>query len=289
TCVQSEADTPLVRRQAELGVTHRWLGFDTLRDIHTQFTDTAGALSHLREARPDLVLFSKGVPPALLAAQRAASQRGLPFVVVEGFVAPYWARQFAAWLGEIALHYARARAVVAVSQENLTLLRQYFGLHPGHGEVIHYGRPAPFFDPPDPVTRRRLRQEQSIPEDAVLCFTAARVDHNKGYGFPLEAVRRLLAGPAGRRRAFSRAGGGGGGPVLGGGGGAGGRLPAPDGVRVVGQRWAVADWLAAADVFVLPWECEGMPLAIMEAMARGLPVAATAVSGIPEELGPTGR
>ena len=34
---------------------------------------------------------------------------------------------------------------------------------------------------------------------------------------------------------------------------------------------------------------EGMPLAIMEAMAKRLPVVATAVSGIPEELGDTGR
>jgi glycosyltransferase involved in cell wall biosynthesis len=32
-----------------------------------------------------------------------------------------------------------------------------------------------------------------------------------------------------------------------------------------------------------------MPLSIMEAMAKALPVAASGVSGIPEELGPTGK
>ena len=49
------------------------------------------------------------------------------------------------------------------------------------------------------------------------------------------------------------------------------------------------DWLDAADLFVLTSLAEGMPLAIMEAMAKGLPVMATAVSGIPEELGESGH
>jgi glycosyltransferase involved in cell wall biosynthesis len=40
---------------------------------------------------------------------------------------------------------------------------------------------------------------------------------------------------------------------------------------------------------LLPSEVEGMPLSVMEAMAKGLPIAATAISGIPEELGETGQ
>jgi glycosyltransferase involved in cell wall biosynthesis len=42
--------------------------------------------------------------------------------------------------------------------------------------------------------------------------------------------------------------------------------------------------LASADVFCLPSTYEGMPLAILEAMAAGLPVVATAVSGNPEAV-----
>jgi len=40
-----------------------------------------------------------------------------------------------------------------------------------------------------------------------------------------------------------------------------------------------------ADIFVFPSHYEGMPMAILEALAAGLPVAATAIGGIPELVG----
>jgi glycosyltransferase involved in cell wall biosynthesis len=48
------------------------------------------------------------------------------------------------------------------------------------------------------------------------------------------------------------------------------------------QKW---DLLAESDVFLLPSHAEGMPNAVLEAMAAGLPVIATPVGAIPEMLG----
>jgi len=53
-------------------------------------------------------------------------------------------------------------------------------------------------------------------------------------------------------------------------------------VHLLGKRNEVPECLAASDVFVLASNWEGNPLAVIEAMAAGLPVVATAVGGVPE-------
>lgn len=50
---------------------------------------------------------------------------------------------------------------------------------------------------------------------------------------------------------------------------------------------SMADELGRADILVLPSYSEGMPNAVLQAMAAGLPVVATSVGGIPELIGDT--
>ena len=268
-------------------IEHVRIPFDTRRDPERNLTDTQTAAAVLRSARPDIVIFTNCAPVSQVAATIAAAEQAIPFVIVEGYVprpGPLSPQQ--AWMLHFQrLLYERAKAVIAVSRDNLDLLRAHYGLHARKGEVIHYGRPDEFFQSRNPELRQRAREELGIATDATVCLTTARFTDVKGFSHQFSAMGLLRNRPAWEHLHFVWAGDG---PLR----DACIRRVADEGfgsrVSMPGHVTDVISLLDAADIFVLPSHYEGMPLSIIEAMAKGLAVAATGVSGIPEQLGQTG-
>jgi glycosyltransferase involved in cell wall biosynthesis len=59
-------------------------------------------------------------------------------------------------------------------------------------------------------------------------------------------------------------------------------------VRLLGYRYDVQDLLGAADMFALPSAGEAYGIAVVEAIAAGLPVVVTAAGAMPEIAGDAG-
>jgi predicted O-linked N-acetylglucosamine transferase (SPINDLY family)/glycosyltransferase involved in cell wall biosynthesis/GT2 family glycosyltransferase/SAM-dependent methyltransferase len=284
-CAQPRGEGPLVQAQAQGGIQHCWTAYNPVVDFGRSFVDEDDARRILEQARPELVFFSDCCAFSHLAAKQAVLARDIPFVVICHSEATYLAERFARYLPTVQVQLERARAVIGVSQSSLGVMRRHFGLAADKGQVIYNGCAENYFAPADPAGRSRLRADLALPADAVLCFTAARLDAGKCHQLQLEAIRRLR--DSGRLGAlhFAWAGDGDLRPQL---EQQVKALKLEDRVHLLGYRWDVRDLMGAADIFVLTTLYEAMPLCILEAMARGLPVLASAVGGIPEELGETG-
>ncbi len=173
--------------------------------------------------------------------------------------------------------FRNSHASVACSRSTMLSLQQDLGLRPGRLGVVLNGVPVPRGAPD--VVRREIGCKQG----ELLLFTAGTLVRRKGHMVLLQALQRLAElgctvpwrlAIAGWRTGDEPA-----------------RLDAfisqhslGNRVHLLGQRSDVADWLAAADVFVMPSLWEGLPLAILEAMLAGKVIVASATSGIPEAI-----
>ncbi len=154
--------------------------------------------------------------------------------------------------------FRRGVAAVAVGGEVARSFRDFYGFEPA--ATILNG-----VDIAQPCARRDWRAANGFADGDILIVSVARLDPQKNPLGLIEAFARvdcprchlLMAGEGSLRS------------------------PAPR-VHFLGVRPDVAEILSAADIFALASDWEGTPIALMEAMAAGLPVVATAVGGVPE-------
>lgn len=125
--------------------------------------------------------------------------------------------------------------------------------------------------------RAAVRAELGIEEGTHLAVTVANLRATKNYP-GLLATARLVA-DRGLPVVFAAAGQG---PLEAEVRAEHARLGLGDAFRVLGYRDDATRLIAAADVYVLASDHEGLPVTVMEAFALGVPVVAPAVGGLPE-------
>lgn len=134
-------------------------------------------------------------------------------------------------------------------------------------------------NPPSDGARERVRTELGVPDDAVVSLTLANLRKQKDYPNMLRAAKIAFAKNSDLIMLAA-----GQGPLMDEMAALHKELGVGDRFRFLGYRSDISDLLAAADMFTLSSEHEGLPVSIMEAMDASLPVVATAVGGVPEAV-----
>ncbi|XXX72122.1 glycosyltransferase [Sorangium sp. So ce134] len=178
------------------------------------------------------------------------------------------------WLRSAASAFVDAH--VAVSQPTAAAVLGRREVEPPKLHVVANGIDLSRFAP-DPAARARVRAELAIPQDAWVVGSVGRLSPVKNHELLVRAAARALPGSGrllvvgdgperARLVALAR------------------ELGVSERVLFAGERHDVPALLAALDVFALPSLSEGLPLALLEAMATGLPAVASDVGGVPTAL-----
>lgn len=169
-----------------------------------------------------------------------------------------------------------ATTVVAVGEA----VRDANAERTGRPDMPVIPNPAPETSPIRADERRANRSLHGIGEAAFVLVAVGRLEEPKGFDVLVEAMPLLrddvvlvVAGDGTEREALTAAAQ---------------RAGVTDRVRLLGQRSDIGAVLATADAFVSSSRREGMPMAVLEAMARGLPIVATSVGDVPATVGDGG-
>jgi len=175
-----------------------------------------------------------------------------------------------------------ADSIVAVSDHTRSDLIKYQRIAPAKLEVIRNGIDVTFTRQETPA---EIRRELGVAPDDVVIGTAARLEAQKGLDLLIDATPLILKTLPKARIV-----------IIGGGSleddlrarAAG--LGLGDRVIITGYRTDAVDIMRTFDCFVQTSIFEGMPMALLEAMALEKPIVASAVGGVPEvvEDGVTG-
>jgi glycosyltransferase involved in cell wall biosynthesis len=236
--------------------------------------------SWMRRERVELVHTHSS--KAGILGRAAAVLAGVPSVVhtVHGWsfneTQPRWLRQIYITLERIAARFTD-RLIVVSELDRERGLAHGIG-RPESYDVIRSGIELDRFRAPT-RDREAVRRELGIEPDQLLVGTLSCLKPQKA---PLDFVRAAEA--AYRRNARLRF-------VIAGDGELGSQvreqvreLGLEGIVHLLGWRRDVVELLHAMDVFLLTSRFEGLPRAVLQAMAAGTPVVATAVDGTPEVI-----
>jgi glycosyltransferase involved in cell wall biosynthesis len=206
--------------------------------------------------------------------------RRVPFLASSRICSPHPGR----WA--MAVHrraFLAAAAVIANSRLVARYTRDMFAVPESSMRVIHNGVDLESFahttEGPEVHARDAARRELGAADQDILIGTLGRLARQKNLELFLEMAAGLTCATTGRRLRFVVAGDG---PALPGLRAAARERGVAESVMFTGARQDVARILTAFDIFVLTSDFEGLPNAVMEAMAAARPVVATRAGGTEE-------
>lgn len=211
----------------------------------------------------------------LVGLAQLLSRRRIPVVRTRHISAPVKPGYANRWL-----YGDAAKRVVTTGESLRRELIQRLNLPDHHVISVPTGINLKRFSAAQTLSKSEARAAIGIPEESFVIGIAATLRSWKGHDSLIEAFSRLaeknpdlhlaIAGDGPRRQHLES--------LI-------GKRPWASRIHLLGHRQDVPAVLAALDLFVLPsYANEGVPQAIMQAMAMGLPVISTTIGAISDAV-----